>query len=156
MHGRANVNLGHGQIIIQQLGTTDTKQKFRLRSLNVATMRGCAGEVVETLTRRKVNVCCVQKLRWRGASSRLITGKNSEYKMYWKQLRSQWCQDTFFTCYLAAQLHTLSHYQGDNSLTQCQSLHFFHFSPEGDREPHNEVGSLSQAECIVRLKLGTF
>ena len=89
MHGRANVNLGHGQIIIQQLGTTDTKQKFRLRSLNVATMRGCAGEVVETLTRRKVNVCCVQKLRWRGASSRLITGKNSEYKMYWKQLRSQ-------------------------------------------------------------------
>ena len=31
----------------------------------------------------KVDVCCVQEVRWRDASARLITGKNSEYKMYW-------------------------------------------------------------------------
>ena len=51
--------------------------------MNVGTLRGHAGEVVETLTSRKVNVCCVQEVRWRGASARMITGKNSEYKMYW-------------------------------------------------------------------------
>ena len=28
-------------------------------------------------------MCCTQEIRWRGASARLITGKNIEYKMYW-------------------------------------------------------------------------
>ena len=46
-------------------------------------MRGCAGQVVETMTRRKVDVCCVQEVRWRGASARLIAGKNNKYKIYW-------------------------------------------------------------------------
>ena len=46
-------------------------------------MRGRTGEVVETLSRRKVGVCCVQEERWRGVSARLITGTNNEYKMYW-------------------------------------------------------------------------
>ena len=45
-------------------------------------MSGYAGEVVETLARRKVDVCCAHEVRWRGASARLITGKHSEYKMY--------------------------------------------------------------------------
>ena len=42
-------------------------------------MRRCAGEVVETLTRKNVDGCCAQDVRWRGASDRPITGKNSEY-----------------------------------------------------------------------------
>ena len=46
-------------------------------------MTGWVG-VLETLTRRKVDVCCVQEVRWRDASIRLITGKNSKYKMGWK------------------------------------------------------------------------
>ena len=82
-HGRADVNSEHQQIVILRSGTTDAEQKFRLESLDVGIMRCHAGEVVETLTRRKVDVCCIQKVRWRGASARLITGKNSEYKMYW-------------------------------------------------------------------------
>ena len=45
-------------------------------------MRGSAEDVVETLLRMKVGVCYIQEVRWRGASARLITGKNSEYKMY--------------------------------------------------------------------------
>ena len=28
-------------------------------------------------------LCWVQEIRWKGASARLITRKNSEYKMYW-------------------------------------------------------------------------
>ena len=46
-------------------------------------MRGRAEKVVETLTWRKVDVSCIQEVRWRGASARLIAGKNSAYKMYW-------------------------------------------------------------------------
>ena len=33
-HGRTDVNPEHCQIIIQQSGTTNTEQKFRLGSLN--------------------------------------------------------------------------------------------------------------------------
>ena len=46
-------------------------------------MRDCAGEVAETMTRRKVDVHYIQEVRWRGASARLTTGKNSECKMDW-------------------------------------------------------------------------
>ena len=46
-------------------------------------MRGRSGEVVETLSRRNVDVCCLQEVRWRGASARIITGKDCEYKMFW-------------------------------------------------------------------------
>ena len=81
VHSRADVIPEQCQIVIQQSGTTDTEQKFRLGSFNVATMRSCEGEVVETLTKRRFDVCCIQEVRWRGASARLITGKNSEYQM---------------------------------------------------------------------------
>ena len=46
-------------------------------------MRGCAGEVAETMTRRKVDVCYILEVIWRGASARLTTGKNSECNMDW-------------------------------------------------------------------------
>lgn len=79
-HGRVDVNPEHRPTVNQRSGS---RSKFRLGSLNVGTMRGRTGEIVETLTRRKVDVCCVQEVRWRGASARLITGKDSEYKMFW-------------------------------------------------------------------------
>ena len=40
-------------------------------------------EVVERVTRRNLDVCCVQEGRRRSVSARLITRKNSEHKMYW-------------------------------------------------------------------------
>ena len=51
--------------------------------MNVGTKSGLAGEVDETLARRKVDVCCVRRTRWRGASTTLITGMHCEYKIYW-------------------------------------------------------------------------
>ena len=77
-HGRADANPEHCQMIILQSGIKDTEEKFKLGSLDVGTMGGCAGEIVEILTRRKVNVCSVQEIRWRGASAWLITRKDSE------------------------------------------------------------------------------
>ena len=80
-HGRAGVNPEHHPIVNQQSGTIESK--FRVCTLNVGTMRGRSGEVAETLSRRNIDVCCLQEVRWRGASTRLIAGKDKEYKMFW-------------------------------------------------------------------------
>ena len=58
-HGRVDVNPEHRQIVIQRPGATDTEQNFGLGNLNVVNMRGRTGEVVEALTRKKVDVYCV-------------------------------------------------------------------------------------------------
>ena len=80
-HGRNGViSSGHPQTVTQR---PDDKLKFRVASLNVGTMRGRSGEVVETMNRRMVDMCCLQEVRWRGASARLIQGKDSHYKMFW-------------------------------------------------------------------------
>ena len=38
---------------------------------------------VETLTRRRVDICCLQETRWKGSSTKLITGKDSVFKAFW-------------------------------------------------------------------------
>ena len=40
--------------------------KFRVGTLDVNTLRGRVCEVVEILSRRKVEVCCIQETRYRG------------------------------------------------------------------------------------------
>ena len=57
--------------------------KLRLFSLNVGTMRGRANEVVETLGRRNIDICCIQESRWKGCSVRLIKAKDFTYKFIW-------------------------------------------------------------------------
>ena len=59
---------------------------LRVGSVNVGTLNTRAGEVVETLSRRKVDICCLQEVRWRGMNNDQalpITGKDSEYKVFW-------------------------------------------------------------------------
>ena len=46
-------------------------------------MRGRSSEVVETNTRRKIDICTLQEVRWKGGSARMITGKDSKYKFFW-------------------------------------------------------------------------
>jgi hypothetical protein len=58
-------------------------KSFRVGTLNVGTMRGKASEVVETLTRRRVDLCCLQETRWRMDGVRRIDGKDSHYKFFW-------------------------------------------------------------------------
>ena len=52
-------------------------------TLNVNTLRGRVCEVVETLSRRKVDVCCIQETRYRGCNCRILKGKDTRYKLYW-------------------------------------------------------------------------
>ena len=44
-------------------------------SWNVSTMRGRSNEVVEVMSRHKVDICGLQEVRWRGASARLVKEK---------------------------------------------------------------------------------
>ena len=56
---------------------------FKIAYWNIGTMRGRSSEIVETITRRNIDLCCVQEVRWRGASARHIIGKDSRYKFFW-------------------------------------------------------------------------
>ena len=46
-------------------------------------MHGRASEVVETLGRRPIDICCVQESRWNGCSARLTSAKSFKYKFIW-------------------------------------------------------------------------
>ena len=46
-------------------------------------MRGRSNEVVEVMSRRKVDICGLQEVRWRDASDRLVKVKDSRCNMFW-------------------------------------------------------------------------
>ena len=39
-----------------------------------------ASEVVETIGRRRIDICCAQESRWKGCYTRLISAKGFKYK----------------------------------------------------------------------------
>jgi hypothetical protein len=53
--------------------------RLRIGSVNVGTLRGRSGEVVDMAARRHLDFCCLQETRWRGANARTI----GDYKIYW-------------------------------------------------------------------------
>ena len=63
---------------------------------------------------------------------------------------------TFFNRYLASPRATLSHYRGDNLTHSTLITALFKVRPKGHREHRSEVGSLSPAEQLVGIELGTF
>ena len=60
-----------------------SQNRFRIASLNVGTLRGRTSEVVETVSRRGIDLCCLQEVRWKGVSARMLAGKDSRYKLVW-------------------------------------------------------------------------
>ena len=58
-------------------------KSFRVGTLNVGTMKGKASEVVETVSRRRVDLCCLQETRWKMEGVKQIVGKDSRYKLFW-------------------------------------------------------------------------
>ena len=53
--------------------------KLRVGTLNVNTLRGKVCETVETLSRRRNDVCCLQETRYHGENCRVIKGKDTRY-----------------------------------------------------------------------------
>ena len=58
-------------------------KSFRVGTLNVGTMKGKASEVMETASRRGVDLCCLQETRWKMEGVKQIVGKDSRYKLFW-------------------------------------------------------------------------
>ena len=56
---------------------------LRLATVNVGSLRGRSNEVVETVSRRNIDICCVQEVRFRGDGTRFISGKDCKYKFFW-------------------------------------------------------------------------
>ena len=81
-HARVGKSLRYGPTRLSNY-ETPRKKMFRVGSLNVDTLRGTSSEVVETVSRRSVDLCCLKEVRWRGASARMIVGKDSRYKVFW-------------------------------------------------------------------------
>lgn len=65
------------------INETPHQKMFRIASLNVGTLRSRSSEVVETVSRRGIDLCCIQEVRWRGASARMVEGKDTRYKVFW-------------------------------------------------------------------------
>ena len=85
-HGRVALN-GCGPTNCQYAKFNDINKKqtnaLTIASLNVGTLRARSSAVVETMSRRGIVLYCIQECRWRGASTRMIDGKNSRYKSSW-------------------------------------------------------------------------
>ena len=52
---------------------------LRVGSVNVGTMRGREGEVVEMAASRHLDFCCLQETGWKGEGARKLGG----YKFFW-------------------------------------------------------------------------
>ena len=57
--------------------------QLRLGSWNVGSICGRGTEVSEELRKRKVDVCCLQEVRWRGQEARFVGVKGRRYKLWW-------------------------------------------------------------------------
>ena len=71
----------------KQKATLTGTAKFRVASFNVGTLNKRSAEVVETLTRRRVDLCSLQEIRKKGTlqpgQAEWITGKDSRMRLYW-------------------------------------------------------------------------
>ena len=47
---------------------------YRFGTWNIGTLKGKSDEVCKVLRRRKVKVCCIQEVRWKGGGSRALQG----------------------------------------------------------------------------------
>ena len=82
-HGRKNVRSGHSQTAIKLPDQERLQERLHVATVNVGTLRGRASEVVETVSGRNIDICCLQEVRWSGAGTRTVTGTDTQYKLFW-------------------------------------------------------------------------
>jgi len=56
---------------------------FRVGTWNTDSRTGRAGELVEVLAERRMDVACVQETRWRGSGCRFFGAIGRRYKLFW-------------------------------------------------------------------------
>ena len=88
---------------------------------------------------------------WKTSSWAPFSSKTSK-QIYFQQ--TIWV--IFKSLYRSNFMPTLDHYRGNSFSNPMSITVFLLLWPKGYQEPHNEVGSLSHAECLVEIKTGTF
>ena len=87
-HGRGVVRRKQPQIVSKILRReSEGETAFRVGTLNVGTFRGKEAEVVETVSRRRLDLCCLQETQWKSGENPkpiIITGKDSQYKFFFQ------------------------------------------------------------------------
>ena len=79
----------NGQGVLRISGFKVAKVKVEKRlgvrfgSWNVGSISGRGTEVCEELRKRKVDVCCLQEVRWTGEGARFIGVMGRRYKLWW-------------------------------------------------------------------------
>jgi len=61
--------------------TSNVPDCIRFETSNIGTITGKSMEVVETLHRLKIDICCVQETRWNGSGARMVEKGMSRYKL---------------------------------------------------------------------------
>lgn len=64
-------------------GRPDKRFGVRLSTWNVGSLSGRGTEVCEELRKRRVDVCCLQEVRWRGQGAKCLGAKGRRYKLWW-------------------------------------------------------------------------
>ena len=78
----------NGQGVLRIPGLKIHKEKVekqigvRFGSWNAGNICGRGTEVCEELRKRKVDVCCLQEVRWRGEGARFFGVKGRRYKLW--------------------------------------------------------------------------
>ena len=131
-HGRVGKSLRCGPTRLS-INETPHQKMFRIASLNVGALRGRSREVVETVSRRGVDLCCLQEVRWRGASACMIVGKDSRYKVFWIGnkignggvgilLAEEWVENVYDICMISDRLMMIK-LAIDNDITTVLSCY---------------------------------
>lgn len=56
------------------------KCKIRVGTLNIGTLKGKSREIVDMMQRRKVNILCLQEIRWKSDKAKLLA---EGYKLFY-------------------------------------------------------------------------
>ena len=67
---------------VRRISGFQTNTKLRLTTANVGTMTGRSREIVEMFRNRKVDIGCIQEVRYKGQGTR-VYGDEEKYKFWW-------------------------------------------------------------------------
>src|SRR2546426_10266921 len=56
----------------EKLGTADEESRLTIGNVNVGSMSGREGEVIDMMKKRGIDICCLQETRWEGSDEQEI------------------------------------------------------------------------------------
>ena len=75
----------NGQGVQRISGFKSECHGIRFGTLNVGSLCGRKTEVCEELRKRRVDVCCIQEVRWKGQGARFVGILGQRYKLWWSE-----------------------------------------------------------------------